>query len=242
VRAADQDALVGRRMRPAGVCQGVIAGYPILCMVTSGRLSGVATSDESSALLERIAVAARAGVTLVQVREPHLESRELAAFAAAAVGAVAGTASRIIVNDRLDVAMAAGAHGVHLKKAAIPSPRVRAVVARPFIVGRSIHDPGEVVVIDADLDYVLFGTVFESGSKPPGHPVAGLAALRATVAATSVPVLAIGGVTVERLPEVRDAGAAGFAAIGLFRDADVSALNETCARARAAFDRPQPVS
>jgi thiamine-phosphate pyrophosphorylase len=238
--AADHDADRRRRMVLPAVRHRVTFPYPILCMVTSGRLSGNSTSHDASALLERIAAAAQAGVALVQIREPGLESRALAGVVAAAVSAVGGTAACVIVNDRLDVAIGAGAHGVHLKGTAMPSGRVRAVAARPFIVGRSVHDAR--TVMDGDVDYLVFGTVFASGSKPHGHPVAGVDALRAIAASAPVPVLAIGGMTVARLGEVRDAGAAGFAAIGLFAEMDVSALGDACRRARAAFDRPQPVS
>jgi thiamine-phosphate diphosphorylase len=115
------------------------------------------------------------------------------------------------------VALAAGAHGVHLRAASFAGSRARAVVPRGFLIGRSVHDLAEVqaATADASLDYLLFGTVFASASKPGRTPV-GVGALAAAVAATPLPVLAIGGITVDRLCDVRGAGASGWAAIGLF--------------------------
>ena len=94
---------------------------------------------------------------------------------------------------------------------------MRALVPRPFVIGRSVHSREEAVAVSAAgaLDFLIFGTVFESASKP-GRPAAGVEALREVTTATSLPVLAVGGMTRERWPEVHAVGAAGFAAISLF--------------------------
>jgi thiamine-phosphate pyrophosphorylase len=209
----------------------MFADYPLICLITPGRLSSPGQADDRAQLLTRIAAAAQAGVTLVQIREPHLEARALAAFVRAALGATEGTPAHILVNDRLDVAVAAGAHGVHLKERSMAVAAVRTIAPAPFIVGRSIHDANTQV--DGDVDYVLFGTVFESASKP-GSSATGLQPLQAAVARVSVPVLAVGGVGEAQIPAVRAAGAAGFAAIGYF-DVDPAVIAERCARARHLF-------
>ncbi|HEY8549963.1 MAG TPA: thiamine phosphate synthase [Vicinamibacterales bacterium] len=168
-------------------------------------------------LVNRLALAARAGADLIQVREPDLSGRELFQLISELIDATRGSSARILVNDRLDVALASGAHGVHLKDESMDTARVRALVPAGFIVGRSVHTKeAAVAAAAAGADYLVFGTVFPTRSKAEGHPVAGLDALAAVTRAVAVPVLAIGGMTTARAPAVAAAGAAGIAAIGLF--------------------------
>jgi len=186
---------------------------PVLCLITDRRMWGQRWED---GLVGQVIVAAQAGVHMVQVRERDLDGGALRELVARCVEAARGTNTRILVNDRLDVALAAGAHGVHLRGDSMPASRVRAVCPRPFLIGRSIHTADEARLADvAGLDYLVFGTVFATSSKPGRNP-AGVAELAACVAATTLPVLAVGGVTVETMPSVTRAGAAGVAAIGLF--------------------------
>jgi thiamine-phosphate diphosphorylase len=135
----------------------------------------------------------------------------------ACVAAVRGTHTRILVNDRLDVAWAARAHGVHLRADSFSGARARAAAPAPFLVGRSVHSVAEAVAAtrDGGLDYLIFGTVFDTVSKP-GRPAAGLPALEAVARATPLPVLAIGGITRERVGDVVAAGGTGVAAIRMF--------------------------
>jgi len=164
-----------------------------------------------------VRAASRAGVDLVQLRERDLDGGPLLRVVEACVEAVRGTRTRVVVNDRLDVAIAAGAHGVHLRADSFAAPHVRAHVASPFLVGRSIHSVGQAVEASAagGLDYLVFGTVFPTASKP-GRAAAGVTGLAAVTAATRLPVLAVGGVTMQNLADVMAAGAAGAAAIGMF--------------------------
>jgi thiamine-phosphate diphosphorylase len=170
-----------------------------------------------TAVVERVRAAAREGVHLVQIRERDLDGGPLLRLACACVAAVRGTRTRVLVNDRLDVALAAGAHGVHLRADSFDATRVRASAPSPFLIGRSVHSVEDALATAKEgvADYVIFGTVFETTSKP-GRPPAGLAELARVAAATRLPVLAIGGVTPERLGAVMAAGAAGVAAIGMF--------------------------
>jgi thiamine-phosphate diphosphorylase len=193
--------------------------------------------DEILGLERQLAAACDAGVDIVQVRERDLDAATLCAIVRHVVSR-ATPATRVIVNDRADVAAAAGAAGVHLRADGPPAVRVRALRPVPWIVGRSVHTPAEAARA-ADADYLLCGTVFASRSKPAGAPVGGIEALRETCAIAVPPVLAIGGMTPARVAECRAAGAAGVAAIGVFlpagRTADSLGPAEAVAALRQAW-------
>lgn len=174
-----------------------------------------------AALIERAADAARAGVAVVQVREPDLPDRRLAALVRAIVAATSGSAANVLVNDRVDVAIAAGAAGVHLRGDSLPASRARAIAPGGFVIGRSVHALSEIdaAVADGGCDYLLFGTVFPSAGKPGGHPIAGLELLRQACARSPLPVIAIGGIDRRRVSDVLAAGAAGYAAVSMFMSA-----------------------
>lgn len=158
-----------------------------------------------------------AGVDVIQLRERDLESGALAALASELLALIpSGTRLRVVINDRLDVALAVGAAGVHLRSGSMPPSAARSMTPPGFLIGCSVHSPVEAAAVGRDADYLIAGTVWETGSKPDGHAVLGIDGLAAVVRAAHVPVLAIGGVTAERAAEVAAAGAAGIAAIGLF--------------------------
>jgi thiamine-phosphate diphosphorylase len=229
---------------------------PCICLVTDrSRLppppaDAVALSDSPALgpLAERLMLAGQAGVDLLQVREPDLSAAELGALVRDVRTRLAdgetGARARIIVNERVDVALAAEADGVHLKSDSIPTALVRRHVPAAFLVGRSVHSLDEARAAEAEgADYLIFGTVFPSGSKPRGHRTAGLEALAGVTQAVRVPVLAIGGISLNTVAAAAEAGAAGVAAIGLFFDAagpmaDLRGrLTQTVAGLRLAFDR-----
>lgn len=182
-----------------------------------------------------IVEAAAADIDLVQIRERDLDDRALFALTQDAVAAVAATRTRIVVNDRTDIAVSAGAHGVHLRGDSPPAPRVRAITPPGFLIGRSVHSLDEAIAVDREraVDYLIFGTIFPSPSKEAGHPIAGLDALARVCAAVRTPVLAIGGIDVSRAADVARAGARGIAGITLFAEPGLSAV---VARLRRAFD------
>jgi len=179
------------------------------------------------ALVQRVAAVAAAGVNLVQVRERDMEARDLSRLVARCVTAVRNTRTRILVNDRLDVALTSGAHGVHLRGDSIRASRARALAPIGFVIGRSVHTVDEAITAHAEggLDYLLFGAVFATASKP-GQPPAGVQALADVVRATPLPVLAVGGVSSDTAPRLAGTGCAGFAAIGWFADGDEAAIVE----------------
>jgi thiamine-phosphate pyrophosphorylase len=204
-------------------------------MITDRRRLG---KDAETAVIRRVAAAARAGIHLIQIRERDTPDGALMTLVAQAVEAVRGTRTRILVNDRVDVAIAAGAHGVHLRSDSAPARRIRRVAPPSFLIGRSVHAREEIerVAAEDDVDYLLFGTVFDTTSKPNGRPagVAGLA--EAVSAAPKLPVLAIGGMTLDTVGQLRGTGCAGFAAIGQFADVPESDIARTVTAALRAWD------
>jgi thiamine-phosphate diphosphorylase len=208
---------------------------PVICMITARRRLG----GDVTELIARVGAAARAGVDLVQVRERDLEGRALTELVASCVEGVRGTRTRIIVNDRLDVALASGAHGVHLRADSFLPERARAIAPAGFLVGRSVHGVDDALraTRSGSVDYLIFGTVFDTTSKPD-RDAAGTGAVADVARTTTIPVLAIGGITAQNAREVARAGAAGVAAIGLFADQPMTAFDATLAALRGAFDGP----
>jgi thiamine-phosphate pyrophosphorylase len=220
------------------------ANRPIVCYVTD-RKSLTGNSNEAaltSTLLQNIEVALAAGVDWVQVREKDLQGGQLLEVGRVAVGlaAVHGEtterAPRIIINDRLDVALAAGAHGVHLgRESALAYEVVRWCRAgnapNGFVIGVSCHSIQEAREAEnAKADYILFGPVFETPSKLPFGAPQGLQTLSEVCRAVPTPVVAIGGVSQENAAACIRAGAAGIAAIRMFQESpDTRAITESVA-------------
>jgi thiamine-phosphate pyrophosphorylase len=167
-------------------------------------------------LLRQVQWAVAARVDVVQIRERALATAELAALVEESVAIAHGAPTRVIVNDRLDVALACGAAGVHLRGDSVPADTVRRHVPPGFLVGQSVHTADEAAAVEGFVDYVIAGTVWTSASKAQPARLLGAGGLAAVVRAVRVPVLAIGGVDVARCPAVSETGAAGVAAIGLF--------------------------
>jgi thiamine-phosphate pyrophosphorylase len=185
-------------------------------------------------LLPRIAVAARAGVNVVQIREKDLPARDLVELTRGALEAARGTATRIIVNDRLDTALGLGAAGVHLGRESLPVRAARRIAPAGFWVGASCHSLEEALEAETEgADYILLGPIYSTPSKIRFGPPLGLEKLREVAGRVRIPVLALGGLTVERARECRAAGAAGIAAIRLFQEA--TSLEELARGLRAAF-------
>jgi thiamine-phosphate pyrophosphorylase len=203
----------------------------MLCLVTDRHVRPV---------VEQCGEAIRAGVDLIQVRERDLDGGPLASLVAELVRLTRGTATRVVVNDRLDVALACGADGVHLRGDSIPPALARSIAPPGFLIGRSVHDAEEARAVAQAVDYLIAGTVFPTSSKAGLTGWLGLEGLAAICRAVPVPVLAIGGMTPDRLADVAAAGAAGVAAISLFAAGNRS-LADVVAEARTAWARQRPV-
>ncbi|MCU1337676.1 MAG: Thiamine-phosphate diphosphorylase [Bryobacterales bacterium] len=174
----------------------------------------------SGSLLDAIAGSLAAGVTWIQIREKDLSGRALFELLEAAGKLPNAHRSKILVNGRVDVALAAGADGAHLP-ANSPPPRCwRALAPAGFLIGVSCHSVDDVRQAEAEgADYALFGPVFAPLSKPVGLEPRGIETLAHAAAVVRIPVLALGGVTAENTPACIAAGAAGIAGISLFQGA-----------------------
>ncbi len=188
---------------------------PAICLVTDRRrlAPGASTEAAVSALERFLDQAVEAGVDLIQLRERDLDAGVLCRVVRRLVDRTRGSGVRVVVNDRADVALAAGADGVHLRGDSPSAARLRPV-SPGWIIGRSVHHR-DLARPDPDADYLLFGTVFSTTSKPDVTPT-GLAPLTALAASSPAPVLAIGGITPGNAGECRRAGASGIAAISPF--------------------------
>ena len=218
----------------------------MICLVTDRRRLSTGV-DAVDLLIELVGAAARAGIDLVQVRERDLEGRALAALVSRCLAAVDRSATKVLVNDRVDIAAATGAHGVHLRADSVNVTAARLLLGKHAMVGRSIHTVDEAASAAADgADFLIFGALYQTMSKDAGHPTVTLDDLRAAGrAATGVPILAIGGITATRASEVARAGAAGIAGIGMFvPPPGVSAdrhLQGLAAQLRRSFDTREAV-
>lgn len=195
---------------------------PILYLITSGETTHRTepTSPEFKRILTLVRAAALAGINLIQLREKNLSARNLYELASSAAAITAGSATRLLVNDRADIARAAGCHGVHLATHSLDARIVRKTFGPDFLIGASTHSIEEASdARDDGADFAVFGPIFDTPSKRAyGQPL-GLEKLEAAAHALSVfPIIAIGGITRENTPLVLRAGAGGIAAIRLFDD------------------------
>lgn len=191
---------------------------PWLCLVTDRLLvsPGARTPAAALSAFERwLDEALAADLDVIQIRERDLDARALERLVRGLIERRGERPVRLVVNERADVALAAGADGVHLRADGPPVPDVRALSAGPWLVGRSVHTLDEIRD-HATADYLLFGTVFPGGSKGDAVRTQGLDGLARAASTSRVPLLAIGGITPERSAAVVAAGAAGVAAIGAF--------------------------
>lgn len=233
-------SLMGEPLQRARLTQ-----RPLLFYVTDRRAFGLEDPHAAARLLRTIDAAARAGVDAVQLREKDLPSSALLDLArrgavccappardpagAPSVNSTCG--ARFLINDRLDVALAAGASGVHLAAESVGVADVAAFRAAgrapaDFLIGRSCHSLEEAIQAEAGgADYIFFGPVFATPSKARFGPPQGMDALAAVSSRVRVPVVAIGGITLENAASCLAAGAAGVAAIRLFQQApDIAAV------------------
>ncbi|MDF1586321.1 thiamine phosphate synthase [Marinimicrococcus flavescens] len=181
---------------------------PRLCLVTDPALT-------ASAGLERVVGQAVAGgVTLVQLRDPYAKGAVLLEAARRLKALLAGTSVRLIVNDRLDIALAADADGAHVGQDDLPPAEARALLGEHRLLGLSVTHQDQIAAIDPrGIDYVGLGPVFATMSKPDAAPPLGLDGLAAAAARLDLPAVAIGGIDAGNAPAVMRAGAAGIAVI-----------------------------
>ena len=191
----------------------------ILCLVTDRRRLGTSMGARPDAWLdllrEQVTAAASAGIDLIQVREPDLEAARLANLIRDLMARVDGTGTRLLVNDRVDVAIAARASGVHLKERSMLPQHVRRIAPAGFMIGCSVHTI-EAAAARKSADLLIAGTVMPTASKPAVDYLnkAGLEEIVEAVAPQ--PVLGIGGLDMSSMPLLAASGATGMAAVGAF--------------------------
>jgi thiamine-phosphate pyrophosphorylase len=193
---------------------------PILYAITNGATTSATTPDDNefNRILNLVQAAVAAQVSLVQIREKMLGARVLYELVGRAVIMTRDSSTLLLVNDRFDVARAAGADGVHLTTTSLPAPVVRAACGPEFLIGASTHSLNEArAAREGSADFAVFGPVFETESKRAYGPPQGLEKLReVTRELEGFPVLAIGGVTLDNAAGCYAAGAGGVAGIRLF--------------------------
>jgi len=215
---------------------------PLSYLITDGATTPATTpsSEEFTRLLALVRAAVRARVSLIQLREKLLRPRVLYELTARAAELSGGTSTRLLINDRADIARAAGADGVHLTTQSLSTAVVRRAFGETFLVGVSTHSLAEATAVRAaGADFAVFGPIFDTPSKRAYGPPPGLAGLRAAAQALApFPLLALGGVRLGNISAALGAGARGVAAIRLFGEAknlkEVVSLIESAGGTQAA--------
>jgi len=183
---------------------------PFVSVITDDALAG----ERITAIIE---AACAAGCHMVQLRQRRLPASDLLALARSLRELTTATGTLLVINDRIDIALAVGADGVHLPAAGMSPARARRLLGPTRIVGRSAHSADEIAAFaraDAEVDYLQFGPVYATASKAGYGRPQGLARLGEAVdAAGQVPVIAVGGIEENRVAEVMSRGAAGVAVI-----------------------------
>ena len=212
---------------------------PIIYPITSGTTGAETTPDDPQfvSILRLVQAAVDAEVPLFQIREKALPARVLYELTTRAAEITRGSKTRLLVNDRSDIARAAGADGVQLTTHSLPADVVRRIYGPEFLIGVSTHSlEAARVAVKAGADFVVFGPVFETESKRVYGAPQGLEKLReVTTELREFPVVAIGGITLDNVERCFAAGASGVAAIRLLND--IGSMELTVEQIRNGFQR-----
>ncbi|HBB96439.1 MAG TPA: thiamine phosphate synthase [Blastocatellia bacterium] len=195
---------------------------PILYLITRGATTEGTTlgAPEFALILHQVSAAVAAGINLIQIREKQLTARVLFELVERASDLTRGTNTRLVVNDRADVAVGAGADGVHLTRQSLDAAMIKKTFGKEVLIGASTHSLEEAEFAqEQGADFIVFGPVFETQSKKLFGPPVGLEKL-ADVARElrDFPVLALGGISLANAPDCFAAGAQGIAGISIFGD------------------------
>lgn len=199
---------------------------PLLYLISDRLALPHNPENPESTQIAIIRAAARSGCQLVQIREKDLPARDLFELARAAVAAARPDGAKVLINDRLDLAIAAGADGVHLPASSFPAAAARAAVRKKgvpdFLIGVSTHSLAEARAAEAGgADFIVCGPVYETPSKLAYGAPLGIEKFVAVCESVKIPVLALGGIDLSNFREPLQRGAAGIAAIRLFSDREI---------------------
>lgn len=195
---------------------------PITYLITSGETAIAPATEHSARLLKLLSAAVAARVSLIQLREKNLNARALYELTSQVVALTRGSSTRLLVNDRADIARAAGADGVHLTTRSLEAAVVRAAFGDDFLIGVSTHSIAEArAARAAGADFVVFGPIFQSPAKTIyGEPL-GLGKLQQAAAECApFPVIALGGIDQLGALDCISAGASGIAGIRIFSECE----------------------
>jgi thiamine-phosphate pyrophosphorylase len=196
---------------------------PILYLITRGATTETTTSEspEFQDILFQVSSAVEAGINLIQIREKNLSARMLFELTERAVEIASGTSTRLLVNDRADIASGAGADGVHLTTRSLETAVIRKTFGDQILIGASTHTlPEATAARDAGADFAVFGPVFETESKAQyGEPVGPERLAEVARALSGFPVLALGGINTGNAADCLRDEASGVAGISLFSNA-----------------------
>jgi thiamine-phosphate pyrophosphorylase len=192
---------------------------PVVYLITNGECDPGNYDETRLPILETVQTAVECGVDLIQIREKRLNGKLLFELVERVIELTRGSRTKLLVNDRLDIALAAGADGVHLTANSVPCEIVKGHVPKAFLMGVSCHSAQDVVAAaKGGSTFALYGPVFASPGKGEGKGLEDLQ--RVCREANGFPVLTIGGIDDANFNDVLNAGAAGFAAIRALNDLD----------------------
>ncbi len=193
---------------------------PLVYPITDTKISGLSHADQ-------VAILGDSGATFVQLREKNLPALDFYNEAKAALSIAAERSMTLIINDRVDVALALGASGVHLGQDDLPPELGRKLLGNDAIIGYSTHNVDQAIAAaNLPVDYIAIGPIFETGTKANPDPVVGLDGLRAVRAAIGdMQLVAIGGITPATAPAVIEAGASSVALISALLSGDPTTLS-----------------
>lgn len=190
---------------------------PLIYLISDGTIDSENYSAKSVKLLELIEAAANAGISMIQIREKKLTTKLLFQLTSRAVKLTQNSKTKIIVNDRSDVALSAGADGVHLTSNSIPIHLIRQNFKSDLIIGISTHSIEEIILAkDAGADFAVFGPIFPTPNKGEHKGLKELS--KAATLIREFPVLALGGLDDSNIRDVLQTGCGGIAAIRLLND------------------------
>ena len=204
----------------------MLLSVPRLYPITDARLTGLSHAEQ----IERLAAG---GATFIQLREKLAAPREFYEAALEAMKVARRLGVQIIINDRVDIAMAVAADGVHLGQDDLPPERVRAILGQSRIIGFSTHNLKQALEADStSVDYIAIGPVFQTSTKEKPDPVVGLESLGEIKHRISKPLVDIGGIQLDRAQETIAAGADSLAIIS-----DLYVKGDIAGRVRQYFER-----